>query len=130
MFKVILDTNILVSSLLTSGPPAAIIDLVADGKIIPFFNALILEEYHDVLSRKKFAFSPLQVSRLIEGIIKIGIAVENEPPGNVAMADKDDRIFYDTAKKVQAYLITGNIRHFPKESFVVTPAQFLTAFFS
>jgi predicted nucleic acid-binding protein len=96
---------------------------------MPFFNVLILEEYRNVLSRKKFAFSSLQVSCLIEGIIRLGIAVENEPPGNVAMIDKDDRIFYDTAKKVPAYLITGNIRHFPKESFIVTPTQFLTAFF-
>jgi len=32
--KVVLDTNILVSSLLAAGPPAIIVDMVADGKII------------------------------------------------------------------------------------------------
>ena len=33
--KVVLDTNILVSSLLTAGPPAVIVDFIADGKNNP-----------------------------------------------------------------------------------------------
>jgi len=37
----------------------------------------------------------------------------------------DDRKFYDVAKASHACLITGNIRHFPKEPFILTPAGFL-----
>ena len=41
------------------------------------------------------------------------------------MPDEDDRKFYDVAKSSGAFLITGNIKHFPSESFIVTPADFL-----
>ena len=44
------------------------------------------------------------------------------------MADKDDQIFYDVAIEAQAYLITGNIRHFPSKPFVVSPAHFLALY--
>jgi putative PIN family toxin of toxin-antitoxin system len=123
--KVVLDTNILVSSLLTAGPPAIIVDLASDGTVIPFYSNPILQEYWDVLSRKKFSFAPAQVTRLINDIVKTGIAVEGTQLNKNSKVDDDDRIFYDAAVEAAAYLITGNIRHFPRESFIVTPAQFL-----
>ena len=124
--KVVLDTNILVSSLLTAGPPAIIVDLIADGKIIPFYSNPILQEYWDVLSRKKFGFDSEQVSRLIDDIVRIGIAVEGKQLNKNKKVNEDDRIFYDAAVEAMAYLITGNIKHFPKEPFITTPTQFLT----
>ena len=126
LFKVVLDTNILVSSLLASGPPAAIVDLIADGRIIPFYSNSILQEYYDVLSRKKFYFSHFQVTRLIDNIVTAGIAVEGKPSYKNKKAAEDDRKFYDAAIEAQAYLVTGNTRHFPSEPIIVTPARFLT----
>jgi len=123
--NVVLDTNILVSSLLTSGPPSVIVDLIADGNIIPFYSNPILQEYWEVLSRKKFGFDSMQVNRLIDDIVRTGIAVEGKSNKNKKV-NEEDRIFYDAAVEAGAYLITGNIRHFPKESFIITPAQFLT----
>jgi putative PIN family toxin of toxin-antitoxin system len=125
VFKVVLDTNILVSALLTSGPPAVIVDLIADGNIIPFYSAPILHEYREVLSRKKFGFDSAHVTRLIGDIVRTGIAVEGRQFDKNKKVNDDDRIFFDAAKEAGAYLITGNIRHFPKELFIVTPAQFL-----
>ncbi|MDR2717039.1 MAG: putative toxin-antitoxin system toxin component, PIN family [Treponema sp.] len=126
MVKVVLDTNILVSSLLTDGPPSIIVDLIANGKIIPFYSNPILQEYWEVLSRKKFSFDSLQVTRLINDIVRTGIAVECKQLSKNKKINEDDRIFYDAAVEAMAFLITGNIKHFPKESFIVTPAQFLT----
>jgi len=40
-------------------------------------------------------------------------------------SDEDDRIFYDTAKSANAVLVTGNKKHYPDESFIMTPAEFL-----
>jgi putative PIN family toxin of toxin-antitoxin system len=125
VINVVLDTNILVSSLLTYGPPAVIVDLVADGIVIPFYSNPILQEYWEVLSRKKFGFDSVQVTRLIDDIVRTGIAVEGKSDKNKKVND-EDKVFYDAALDAKAYLITGNIRHFPKESFIVTPAQFLT----
>jgi len=126
VFRVVLDTNILVSSLLTAGPPAGIVDLVANGKIIPFYSNPILQEYRDVLSRKKFGFAYVRINRLLDDIVRTGIAVEGKQFDNNKKVNEDDRIFYNAAVEASAYLVTGNIRHFPKEPFVVTPAQFLT----
>jgi uncharacterized protein len=125
VIKAVLDTNILVSSLLTSGPPAVIVDLIADGNIIPYYSNPILHEYWEVLSRKKFGFDPAQVTRLIDGIVGAGFAVEGKQIIKNKKVNEDDRIFYDTAVEAKAYLVTGNIKHFPKEPFVITPAQFL-----
>ena len=50
MNKIVLDTNVLVSALLANGPPATIVDLVADGQLKPFYNDFIVSEYWNVLS--------------------------------------------------------------------------------
>ena len=42
------------------------------------------------------------------------------------MPDPKDIVFYEVALSVEAsYLVTGNIKHFPKKPFVVTPAEML-----
>jgi len=123
--KVVLDTNVLVSALLTHGSPAAVIDMVAEGKLIPFFNDSIIREYWDVLQRPKFSFHPNQISRLINNIVRGGFSKEINEPSTIPMTDEDDRIFYDTAIASGALLVTGNIKHYPRKSFIVTPADFL-----
>jgi putative PIN family toxin of toxin-antitoxin system len=125
MNKVVLDTNVLVSALLANGPPSAIVDLIANGKLIPFYNDLIISEYWDVLKRPKFNFHSFQVFRLIDDIVKSGIVAEIHEPSDMPMIDEDDRKFYDVAKAALAFLISGNIRHFPPEPFIVTPVGFL-----
>ena len=43
--------------------------------------------------------------------------------------DADDAVFYEivmTARSnIDAYLVTGNIKHFPIKSYVVTPKEML-----
>jgi putative PIN family toxin of toxin-antitoxin system len=78
--SVVLDTNILVSSLLSDGPPALIVDLIAGGRIRPCFDDSILSEYWDVLSRSKFGFSSVQINRLVHDIISTGFGIEVSVP--------------------------------------------------
>jgi putative PIN family toxin of toxin-antitoxin system len=122
---VVLDTNILVSSLLSDGPPAIIVDWVALRSIHPCFDDRILCEYWDVLSRPKFGFSPLRVDRLIHDIVSSGFEVEPRASSEVVMPDESDRKFYDAAKSTGSILITGNSKHYPKERFIVSPAKFI-----
>jgi len=42
------------------------------------------------------------------------------------MPDESDRKFYDLHKAAGAILITGNIKHFPKEDSIMKPADFLS----
>ncbi len=125
----VLDTNVLVSALLKkSSVPAMILDEAADGSIAPLYDDDILAEYEDVLHRKKFPFAERDIRAVIEAIKSRGIHVEAGAV-DVTLPDMDDVIFYavvmEKRKETDAYLVTGNLKHFPKEPFIVTPREML-----
>ncbi len=125
----VLDTNVLVSALLNkSSVPAMILDEAADGRIAPLYDDDILAEYEDVLHRKKFPFAERDIRAVIEAIKSRGIHVEAGAV-DVTLPDMDDVIFYavvmEKRKETDAYLVTGNLKHFPKEPFIVTPREML-----
>jgi predicted nucleic acid-binding protein len=60
----------------------------------------------------------------MEQIKRVGILIE-PPISTIPMPDETDRIFYDTAKASGAFLITGNIRHYPTDPSIITPTDFL-----
>jgi predicted nucleic acid-binding protein len=92
-----------------------------------FINSAILSEYADVLSRDKLKVSKQSQEKIIELIKETAISFE--PVTSVEpLPDESDRIFYDTAKAVGALLITGNMKHYPNEPFIMTPAEFLSLF--
>ena len=122
---VVLDTNIIVSSLLSGGNPGRIIDLITEGRIKLCFDDRILAEYLDVLSRPKFGFPPIRVNLFIHDTVRAGFSIDVPVPSRFAMPDESDRKFYDAAKTADAILITGNIKHYPPEPFILTPAAFL-----
>jgi predicted nucleic acid-binding protein len=117
-----------VSSLLSNGAPAFITDWIAEGKLFPVYDKRILSEYWDVLNRPRFGFSAEQVNRLVHHIVRVGLGIEESTPSTVKLPDESDRKFYDTAKIAGAILITGNSKHYPQESFIVTPATFIAGF--
>jgi putative PIN family toxin of toxin-antitoxin system len=127
---VVIDTNVLVSTLLTPyGTAAKSVGFVASGTLIPCYNAQILNEYHTVLFRAKFHYEKLLVSQLLALIQDLGVSVTAKP-STIDLPDESDRKFYDVAKTVSAYLVTGNTRHFPKEDRVLTPAELVRLFTS
>lgn len=86
-----------------------------------------MREYHDVLSRKKFGFSIELVHYILSAIEKYGTFVDPVPSG-VILPGMKDLPFYEVVlekRAEDAYLVTGNIKHFPKEPFVVTPRELL-----
>jgi len=124
--NVVLDTNILVSALWSAdGNPSQIVHMIPDRKIIPCFCEEILQEYQAVLSRPSFRFSQKSVDKLLEQLALFGRNVY-APQSDIALPDESDRIFFDTAKESRAILITGNIKHYPAEPFILTPADFLS----
>ena len=126
-YYAVFDTNVLVSSLLTRHPDsstAVVVDMITEGVIVPLYNEEILAEYNDVLHRGKFHFSDYKIRQLLKLFRQFGISVSPSPTGEI-LPDMDDLIFYEVVmeKRDDAYLITGNIKHFPKQSFIVTPAE-------
>ena len=61
--------------------------------------------------------------------LEAGGTVIEPTTSTMPMPDESDRTFYDTAKASGAILVTGNIKHYPDESFIMTPADFLQAFY-
>lgn len=128
-YYAVIDTNVLVSSLLSkSSNPGVILSLVERGTIIPLFNEDILYEYEEVLSRNKFPFTKKKITKTLRTIVKNGISLDRTKTDE-KFFDQDDVVFYEIVltsnKDRDSYLITGNIRHFPKKTFVVTPSQML-----
>jgi putative PIN family toxin of toxin-antitoxin system len=123
--RVVLDTNILVSALLTpSGNPAKVYRMVLTGFLSMVYSEEILAEYLDVLYRPHLRIPSDQADRLIGAIRQLGEQV-TPAPSKRHIADEDDRMFYDAANISGAYLITGNTRHYPKDKFILTPTGFL-----
>ncbi|MDE5882245.1 MAG: putative toxin-antitoxin system toxin component, PIN family [Muribaculaceae bacterium] len=123
----VIDTNVLVSSLFSakgSSNPSKVIHCVFNGTIIPLYNFEIIEEYRDVLSRDKFHFKPNLINDLLSVFTEFGIDTVRKNITDEIFPDCDDIVFYEVAMSVEdAYLVTGNTKHFPRKAFVVTPAQ-------
>ena len=115
----VFDTNVLISSLLTKRTDTAtakVVDAISSGEIVPLYNEEILDEYNDVLHRKKFAFSDDKIRRILNMIRQFGLSVNPSPTGEI-LVDMDDLVFYEVVMEKRdddAYLITGNLRHFPE----------------
>ena len=125
--KVVLDTNVIISAFLSpSGKPVVILQLVLHHQLKIYFNTAILAEYEEVLGRSKFAGKVYQpaLKRFFDLIYKFGNKVECIP-SKIPMPDETDRKFYDVAKAAGAIIITGNAKHYPEESFIKEPAEFL-----
>ena len=122
---VVLDTNVLVSALWTpNGKAAYIVNQVIVGNLKLCHDYRILTEYRDVLTRPKFKFSSWQVNFLMETIDRDGISVSPPLLLNVSFSDESDRMFYEVAKFCGAPLVTGNLKHFPPEDFVMTVTDY------
>lgn len=123
----VIDTNVLVSALLPSqkiSNPTRVLREVFRGRITLVYNEEILSEYIEVLSRDKFHIRKTSIEAVINHIKREGIKLERATTFEGVFPDPKDVVFYEvTLSKDDAYLVTGNIKHFPKKPFVVTPAE-------
>ena len=127
----VVDTNVLVAALLSKNYDSASVGVVRAmlrGEFIPLYHEDILAEYDEVLHRKKkYNLSDKAIQILLKGIRENGIEVFPKPTGEI-LIDEDDVIFYEVAMEKRdddAYLITGNIKHYPVRDFIVTPAEMM-----
>ena len=123
--RIVLDTNVIVSALLTpSGLPAKVLNSILEGTARIVYDNDILSEYINVLSRKELNISRELAEYVIDFIKKEGEFVISKP-SNIKFSDDTDKKFYEVYKTTHAlFLITGNIRHFPKDAGIVTPREF------
>jgi len=128
MIYAVIDTNVLVSALITKNPEAAtakVVRLLLDNGFVPLYDADIVTEYEDVLHRSKFPILPEVADALISYIVEHGVEA-SRVNFDESMPDEDDRVFYEvTLSKEDSFLVTGNLKHYPTSPRVITPADFV-----
>ncbi|MCL1987432.1 MAG: putative toxin-antitoxin system toxin component, PIN family [Firmicutes bacterium] len=127
MIKIVIDTNVIISSALSpTGNPAKVVQLIdKKDKVQFFYTEKIFAEYTRVLSYGHLKIYPEEKEYILNRVLNFGI-LTNPPISTIAMPDETDRIFYDAAKAAKAILITGNLKHYPKLPFIMPPIEFIT----
>lgn len=127
-YYAVIDTNVLVSYLLTRHANSSIVkvvDAIHSGNLIPMYSDEIIKEYDTVLGRKRFGFTQDKVKETIDLIETNGINCSRRSVVDI-FPDPDDVVFYEVAmSREDSYLVTGNLKHFPKNGRVVSPADML-----
>lgn len=128
--NVIIDTNVIISALLSKKDDVAtvqVLNLFYDGLIDVYYSDKILEEYEDVLRRKEFKIR----TNIIDNIINL-IKMDGHllMPNSLLekTVDIKDQPFYELVmdkNMKNGKLITGNIKHFPIKTNIMTPREFI-----
>ena len=112
--RVVVDTNVLVSGLISrSGPPAQIVDAVIRGEIIPVMSEATFAELEEVLHRSRLQpfFRNSQVTPFQLLTVLKAVAVFSKPRYSRArIRDPADRPFLELANShpVPDFIVTGD----------------------
>ena len=128
-YYAVIDTNVIVSSMLKADSiPGSIISYVESNVIVPLLSEEIINEYVEVLTRNKFEIAHDKVMEMISIIKSKGIVLKREQTLE-DFVDKDDIVFFEIVmsarQTMDAYLVTGNMKHCPIRSYVVTPREMI-----
>ena len=132
MQKIIVDTNVIVSSLIQENYPHYIIfDLFIEDKIILCISPQLMEEYYAVLERPKFAqFQDFTAkARVVLANIEMKALLYKPSIFIDLISDKDDNKLLELADECMAdFVITGNTTDFTisqyKQTKIVTPKEY------
>lgn len=126
----VFDTNVIVSAGLKidSVPYRLVMDWVLEKQVHLVVCPVIAEEYREVLHRPKFTrhgFPP----NWLEHLIEMSLQLPDSPAWPHSLPDPKDAPFLALAHAAGAWLVTGNLKHFPRlarrEVTVISPAEYL-----
>jgi len=131
-WRVVLDTNTLISALLFGGRSGMLRDLWKSGRIIPLVSKETFAEFRKVLSYPKFKLSQREIRSILnEEILPFVEAVEIVEPVTGVCRDTHDDMFLAVAAGGGAeYLVSGDrdllvLEHYGKTR-IVTVTEFLS----
>jgi putative PIN family toxin of toxin-antitoxin system len=131
MRLIVLDTNVIVSAAINpAGVPAKIVaEHVLCGKIHIVASPKIAAEYRDVVRRAKFHRYGFPPPLWLEYLIEESMQLPEPAPWPYSCPDTKDTPFLALAHAAGAWLVTGNLKHFPDPErdgvTVVSPADYL-----
>jgi putative PIN family toxin of toxin-antitoxin system len=127
----VLDTNVVVSAAINAaGAPAKLLmDWVLDGQVQVVTCPSIVAEYQEVVRREKFARYGLP-PQWLDSVIDESLHLPEPGKWPHRLPDPKDAAFLALAHKTGAWLITGNLKHYPKAArngvTVLPPAEYLS----
>lgn len=132
MQKIVVDTNVIVSSLIQRSYPYKIIyELFVDDKFELCVSEELMLEYYDVLSRPKFARFPDFFGKAESLLADIETKAKKFAPSIKIdlILDKDDNMILELADECSAdFIITGNTNDFTfphyKQTRIVSPKDY------
>jgi putative PIN family toxin of toxin-antitoxin system len=136
--KIVIDTNVFISAILSKSYPSKIInELILDRKVIGFTSPEILNEFRTVLAYPKFKrYSQFQSEgeELYLGFQALTTIVSPQISLKILSDPSDDK-FLELSYFVNAdFIITGNTKHFPFAKFqnteIITPANYWKEYWS
>lgn len=127
--KVVLDTNVLVSGMMTrEGPCTIILDLLSDDRFIAVLDGRMMNEYRRVCAEPRLHLDVVAVRDFLRFLDDYAENVTAMPLA-ADLPDPDDLPFLEVAAEAHAVLVTGNKKHFPQKAMgavrVVSPREFL-----
>lgn len=96
-YYAVIDTNVLVSSLLSPHPDSATVLIrkhVAKGDLVPLFNVEIFAEYRSVLARPKLGLPASLVAAVLDAINEAGLSLGRTASAE-SFPDPKDVVFYE-----------------------------------
>jgi len=113
VIRAVIDTNVLVSGLLSpAGNEALIVLAIHQGFVRPCLSEAIIAEYAAVLARPKFAFPPEEIEAVLAMLQSKGELFRSEE--SLVVTDPADTKFLHCAQAARAdFIVTGNKRDFP-----------------
>jgi putative PIN family toxin of toxin-antitoxin system len=130
MRLIVLDTNVVVSAGIRPGSPPhrLLAHFVLEEQVKIVLSPSVDAEYREVCTRTKFAqygFPPEWLEILIDG----GLVLPEPAKWPHPLPDEDDGAFIALAKVSGAWLITGNLKHYPAAARegvkVISPGEYL-----
>ena len=128
--KIVLDTNVLVSGIFFSGPPAEILRAWSHGKIRLVLSPEILDEYTRVSAELAEKFSGIDVQRILDLVVVHSVVCSPAPMPERVCEDPHDDMYIAAAIDSRTKIIVSGDKHLLKVSgyqgvSVITPRQFL-----
>jgi uncharacterized protein len=106
--KIVIDTNIYISSIFWGGKPRQVVDLGRNKKVLIFSSSLIIDEIADKL-KSKFNLTEEECSQIIFDFSTFTTLVETPHSLKVIDDDPDDDKFIECAvSSMSDYIVSGD----------------------
>ena len=132
--RIVLDTNVFISSIFFSGPPAQILQAWREKKLQIVLSEEIIDEYQRVAESLSEKYQTVDISPLLDLVTINGLIVETKGFEVSACDDPDDNKFLECALASKSKIIVSGDKHLLKLSgfrtiVVHKPREFVDLYF-